>query len=174
MTAIVQLEPRKVELQGHGFVELDLPMPPMGGKCWVLGKKGQFLLQRGAGMLVTVNCAHAGSGTLEFFDGVPDDDGLFHARKITVREYGEIMVPGERDDETLKYWTVRNGRSLKRDNPPVMGAWMCNAGFFHGLTVRHYGGQNGVPCIATIVWMPHRGTQAQASTAPTTTVPKKK
>ncbi len=155
--AVIKFPNPDFEVARKAFTEIELPMPPMGGKCWVLAKKGQFLLQRGPGMLVTVNCTHAGSGTLEIFDGIPDDEGLFSERKLVFKDKGEVKVPGIRASEDDKNFGLRNGRSLKRANPVVMGAWMSNAGFFHGLTVRHLGGQSGVPAVAAIVWMPYRG-----------------
>lgn len=159
---ILKLEPRVVEKDLRVYTEISLPLPPLGGKCWVLSSKGQFLLERGPGMLMVVNCTHSGSGTCEFFDGVPNESGLFAPRKINVREFGDITAPGESSRYGDKFHFVRNGRSLKRDNPTIMGAWMMNAGFFHGLTVRHYGGQSSLSCNASIVWMPYKRAAAAA------------
>jgi hypothetical protein len=110
----------------------DLPLPPLGGKIWLLDRKGQFLLERGPGTLRTVACTAAGSGTLLILDGIPDENG-------------EIPTKDE------------SWRQLLKANPVVMGSWMLDGGFTKGLTVRHYGGQDGVPGVASIVWLPYRG-----------------
>ena len=117
------------------YVDLtDLPMPVLGGKCWVLDQKGQFVLERGPGTLRTVACTGAGSGTLLVIDGLPTEDG---------------EIP---NDET--HW-----RQLLKANPVVMGSWMLDAGFTRGLTVRHLGGQDGTPGVASIVWVPYRSAK---------------
>lgn len=115
-----------------GYEDLTwLPMPPIGGKIWLLEQKGQFLLERGPGTIRTVACTSAGSGTLLLIDGVPDENG-------------EIPTDPE------------NWRQLLKANPVVMGSWMLDGGFTRGLTVRHYGGQAGVPAMASIVWVPYK------------------
>ena len=139
--AIVQLRP--VEVSRRHFVDVTgLAMPPLGGKCWLLEGKGQFLLERGPGTLRTIACTHAGSGTMLLFDGVPGEDGLFP----------QEQEPGPNAD----------GRLLYKANPAVMGSWMLDAGFQHGLTVRATGGQPGTPAIASIVWVPFRKAPSRA------------
>ena len=123
---------RPYETEEPGYTDLtDIPMPPLGGKCWVLDRKGQFVLERGPGTLRTIACASAGSGTLLMIDGVPDESG---------------EIPTEKGS-----W-----RQLFKANPVVMGSWMLDAGFQRGLTIRHYGGQAGTPGIASIVWVPYK------------------
>lgn len=112
-----------------------LPMPPLGGKCWLLNRKGIFVLHKGAGTLRTLACTHAGSGSVTAFDGVPNAEGVFE----------------EMDGD------VPNGRSIFWATPAVMGSWMLDAGFHHGLTIRALGGQSGTAAMATIVWVPFRG-----------------
>src|ERR1700678_3476955 len=63
----MQFQPTRVEL----------PVPPMGGKCWVLDRKGLFVLEEGPGTLRTIACTHAGSGSLICYDGLPDSRGFF-------------------------------------------------------------------------------------------------
>lgn len=140
--AIVPL--RKLEVTRPGYVDVTgLAMPPLGGKCWLLEAKGQFLLERTAGTLRTIACTHAGSGTLLLYDGIPDDAGLF---------------PDEGKDIPNA-----NGRLLFKANPAVMGSWMLDAGFQHGLTVRATGGQPGTPALASIVWVPFKKAQPRAA-----------
>ena len=116
------------------YTELFVPMPPLGGKCWVLDCKGQFVLERGPGTLRTVACTSAGSGSLLVLDGLPDENG-------------EIPLEDGR-------W-----RQLLKANPVVMGSWMLDAGFQHGLTIRHLGGSLGPACMASIVWVPYKARE---------------
>lgn len=124
-----------VKLQDYGVEgpkHLDLtaiPMPKLGGKCWLLDAKGQFVLERGAGTLRTIACTGAGSGTLVAIDGVPDENG---------------EIPLEHGS-----W-----RLLFKANPVVMGSWMLDAGFNNGLTLRNTGGQAANSCMASVVWVP--------------------
>ena len=123
---------------------LDLPTPPMGGKCWVLDDKGIFVLETGPGVLRTIACTHAGAGSLEAFDGIPNDDGFFPDRELL-----------EEDD----LWWARNGRPIYRANPVVMGSWMLDGGFMHGLTIFASGGRDAVNAIASVVWMPFKAAK---------------
>lgn len=124
---------RDYEAEVPGYVDLTaIPMPLLGGKAWVLDRKGQFVLEKGPGTLRTIACTAAGSGTLLAFDGVPGENG-------------EMPADG---------W-----RLIYKANPPVMGSWMLDGGFSKGLTVRHYGGQESTPTIATLVWVPYRAKQ---------------
>lgn len=115
------------------------PMPPMGGKVWLLQEKGTFLLEEGPGSLITIACTHAGSGSIHVIDGIPDEDGFFP-------DLEQIEGPPE----------AGPGFEFYRANPTVMGSWMLNGGFVHGLTIRSMGGHAAVPPIASIVWMPYR------------------
>ena len=38
--------------------------PPIGAKCWVMDRKGRFLLEEGAGVLHQHTCTHAGEGAI--------------------------------------------------------------------------------------------------------------
>lgn len=141
--------------------EVDLATPPMGAKGWLLSEKGIFVLQRGPGTLRTLAITHAGSGNLEAIDGIPNDDGFFPAER-------DRQVMPERTDaeddaaflQRLKVFHTRNGRPFYRANPIVMGSWMLDAGFSHGLTIRAEGGHDSTSAIATIVWMPYRARPA--------------
>ncbi len=106
---------------------IDLPAPPMGGKCYLLADKGMFVLQRGGGVLRTIACTHAGSGSIIAYDGLPDERGFM--------------------DETA--------RQMYRANPAVMGSWMLDAGFVHGLTILASGGTESASAIASIVYLGH-------------------
>lgn len=138
--SVAILRPKPFEKKKLGYIDLTaLEMPPLGAKCWVMDQKGLFVLERCPGTLRTIACAHAGSGTLEIFDGVPNDDGELPP---------PVMIGGEDYDG--------KGRQLFKANPIVMGSWMLDAGFQHGLTVRNSGGQPGTPAIASIVWLPFK------------------
>ena len=122
-----------------GYFDLTvLPMPPLGSKIWVLDKKGMFVLERGPGTIRTIACTHAGSGSLYAFDGVPDERGELPMESIEIPSY------------------MGNGRQMYKANPVVMGSWMLDGGFTHGLTILHKGGQYGTPAMAAIVWMPFK------------------
>lgn len=121
-----------------GYIDLsDLAMPSLGGKIWLIDKKGQFVFERGSGTLRTIACTHAGSGTLAAYDGVPDEAGLF-------------------PDELNPYGPNANGRIIYKAHPAVMGSWMLDGGFRFGLTVRSLGGQPGTPTFASLVWLPFK------------------
>ena len=143
--------------RGRQVVDVNLPTPPMGAPAWLLSEKGIFVLHRGPGTLRTIACTHAGSGNLEAIDGIPDDDGFFPAERERMEQ--PVRAEGE-DDATfmarLKAFHTRNGRPFYRANPVVMGSWMLDAGFNHGLTIRAAGGHDSTSAIATVVWMPFR------------------
>jgi hypothetical protein len=117
------------------------PLPPIGGKVWLLQEKGIFILEEGAGSLITIACTHAGSGSLHVIDGIPDENGFFP-------ELVPDMAPADA--------AVAPGVEFYRANPNVMGSWMLNGGFIHGLTVMALGGFQQVAPVATIVWMPFK------------------
>lgn len=123
------------------FIEIPLRQPIMGGKAWVIEESGLFVLERGGGVLRTVACTHAGSGSCEAADGVPDENGFFQI-------YSPHKPPAECEPGKPGW-----GRRLFRGSPVVMGSWMLDAGFSDGLTFRYGGGTDGVAMIATIVWM---------------------
>lgn len=126
---------------------IELPTPPLGGKCWVLKEKGVFVLERVPGVLRTIACTHAGSGTLEAIDGVPDDGGFFADESMAEPGAGA-------DVGSMRAYGRRRGRPLYSANPVVMGSWMLDAGFLHGLTIIARGGHVSAFAIASIVWMP--------------------
>jgi hypothetical protein len=107
-------------------------MPALGGKIWLLMRKGIFVLERGPGTLRTIACTGAGSGSILAFDGLPDANG-------------ELPLA-----ETVGW------REIYRANPTVMGSWMLDGGFVNGLTFVHQGGQDGTPSFASIVWVPYK------------------
>jgi len=133
--SLVVVRLRDYTLDRGKYIDLtSIPMPPQGGKCWVLERKGQFVLERGPGTLRTIACTSSGSGTLLAIDGLPDENG---------------EIPSDEG-----HW-----RQLFKANPVVMGSWMLDAGFVRGLTIRQYGGQEGTPPIASVVWVPFRGKE---------------
>lgn len=127
--------------RGSSVVTLvKLPTPRIGGKGWLLNRKGIFVLEEYHGVLRTIACTHIGSGSLIIRSGLPNPAGEF--------EPPPIFPPGEEGEY--------NGRPLFRANPVVMGSWMLDAGFVSGLTVEAEGGTDNNCAIATIVWMPAR------------------
>ena len=118
-----------------------LPTPPIGGKCWVLDRKGTFVLETGPGVLRTCACTHFGTGSLYIYDGLPDHNGEFPDEGMQVHD---------------ARFSEKNGRELFRADPSLMGSWMLDAGFTHGLTVKHRGGHISTSTIASIVWLPYR------------------
>lgn len=120
---------------------VEIPQPKLGGKCWVLEQPGRYILEPGPGVLRTLAVTHAGSGSLIAFDGVPDERGRFPDLDV---------------DEDDPRWWQRLGRPIYRACPVVMGSWMLDGGFMHGLTIFADGGGHGISCTASIVWMPYR------------------
>lgn len=118
---------------------ITLDTPPLGGKCWLLEDKGIFVLEQCAGVLRTIACTHAGSGSLAVYDGIPNENGFFPDHEM----------PEDHPD-----FLMRNGRPIYRATPVVMGSWMLDAGFFHGLTFVVKGGTESTCAIASVVWMP--------------------
>lgn len=149
------LPPRPFLHRGRLVQDVDMPTPSMGGKVWLLAEKGVFVLQRGSGTLRTLAITHAGAGNLEAIDGIPDDRGFFPDHEMQA----PVRAPDEADGPylvRLKAYHTRNGRPFYRANPIVMGSWMLDAGFNHGLTIRAEGGHDSTSAIATVVWMPYR------------------
>ena len=139
----------------YRVVRVELSVPPMGGKCFLLESKGLFILEVGPGVLRTIACTHAGSGSIEAIDGMPNDEGFFPDQNLREPSPPEF----ETHDlyvEAMKKYCTRNGRSIYRGNPVVMGSWFLDAGFEHGLTIRAEGGHDSATAIASIVFMPWR------------------
>jgi hypothetical protein len=134
---------------------IDLPTPLIGGICWLLREKGIFVLQRGPGVLRTIACTHAGSGALEAIDGVPDERGFFGDANLDdpTDRFMDYTSP-EVWTDACKQYAQRHGRPLYSASPVVMGSWMLDAGFLHGLTIRAAGGHDAASAIASIVWLP--------------------
>lgn len=117
---------------------ISLPAPRIGGKAWLLNRKGIFVLEEGPGVLRTIACTHIGSGSMIVRNGLPNERG----------EFGPIPAFTAGSEEEY------NGRALFRANPVVMGSWMMDAGFSYGLTIQAEGGMDNNCAIATIVWLP--------------------
>lgn len=117
---------------------ITLPAPRIGGKAWLLNRKGLFVLEEGPGVLRTIACTHIGSGSMIVSNGLPNANGEFPPRPT--------FAVGIEEEY--------NGRPLFRANPVVMGSWMMDAGFSYGLTIQAEGGMDNNCAIATIVWLP--------------------
>lgn len=140
---------------------VEIPSPQMGGKVWLLEDKGLFVLERGPGVLRTIACTHAGSGSLMAIDGVPDANGFFPDENMEEPQMPNLngVEPARAESIMQGYLNVRsrfecrNGRPFYRATPIVMGSWMLDGGFTHGLTIRAEGGTISASAIASIVWM---------------------
>ena len=116
-----------------------MPLPPIGGKCYLIDRKGIFIFEDTPGTLHTIACTHAGSGSMIAYDGVPDAKG----------DFPEVS---EKDPD----YDTRIGRPICKANPIVMGSWMLDGGFYHGLTIKVLGGHDRVMPMASVVWIPYR------------------
>jgi hypothetical protein len=146
---------RPIERVVGAVTYIDIPAPPMGGCCYLLEAKGLFVLHTGPGTLRTIACTHGGSGAIEVLDGIPDDNGFFPDEALTEPQAIDFAAPSDYFDARNAYHS-RRGRALYRANPVVMGSWMLDSGFIHGLTIRAQGGSTSACAIASIVWMPFR------------------
>jgi hypothetical protein len=99
------------------------PRPPVGAKGWFMDQQGLYVLEEQPGNIFQFSCPHAGSGYLEFIDGVADP----LTRRLTINNMLFRMAPAQ------------------------MGVWHLNTGFERGLIVRNYGGGSSSP-MGTIVW----------------------
>lgn len=133
-----------------------IPQPRMGGKVWLLDRKGIFVLEEGPGLLRTIACTHAGAGSLLAIDGIPDEKGFFqgYSGNDLQRLISEGHLPSD--------YFSRSGKPIYKANPAVMGSWMLEGGFHHGLTIISKGGNSAVSAIASIVWLAE--PQAKAKT----------
>ena len=149
-----------------------IPLPSIGGKCWLLEAKGTFVLERGPGTIRTLAVTHAGSGHIEVIDGVPNERGFFSDQDMVMPEpftteewkaaealmtdkSAKVPTAVRKKYEAHVCWGERVGRPFYRANPIVMGSWMLDAGFIHGLTIRATGA-DAVNMTASIVWMPYK------------------
>lgn len=123
-----------------------LPSPKIGGKAWLLNRKGIFVLEEGEGVLRTIACTHIGSGSMIIRNGLPNENGEFQP------------IPEMEEGVETEY----SGRPLFRANPVVMGSWMLDAGFSEGLTIQAEGGMDNNCAIATIVWLPAPAARKKA------------
>lgn len=140
-----------------------LPIPRMGSKIWLLESSGMFVLEECAGLIRTNACTHAGAGSTTIVDGVPDKEGHFQKdRQIPpdeLDEYVRDILATEKDitEEAARERVIKaayNGRPIFAANPSVMGSWMMDGGFYHGLTIVAPGGHQSIVPYASIVWMP--------------------
>lgn len=123
---------------------IDLPMPQIGNKGWLLERKGLFVLERGPCTLRAINTPHAGSSTgaaIEVLDGVPDEAGYF------------APVPNQHP-------LLPNGRRIVNHYPIPMGCWMYDIGLIHGLSVLHWGGEESISTSTTLAWYPFKSLAA--------------
>jgi len=128
----------------------------MGNKIHCFREKGIYVLEEGPAMLAGMACAHAGSGGMAFYDGVPDDTGHFVTPELrepileeyeNVRDYNEAVVKYELD--SCKF----NGRLIKYFQPAVMGMWQLMGGTYYGLTLKITGNAIDSPSpIITVTW----------------------
>ncbi len=123
----------------------------MGGRCWLLDRKGIFVLERGAGTFRICCCTAAGSGGITVYDGLPDANGFFP----------DGAMPANDPD-----YNRRNGRPLLWLHPCVMGAWPVDGGFEHGLTViatssTPHSPLSGPKAIATFTWLKYHASQPE-------------
>lgn len=165
LQTLASLRPASADNERARPIYLDLPLPPLGGKCWVMREKGLFVLEQGPGVLRTIACTHAGSGNLEALDGIPNADGFFVDEQLTMPvepQAIDFLSPDGYEAASARYladmkrYAQRDGRPLYSANPVVMGSWMLDAGFIHGLTLRVAGGHEAAAAIASVVWQPFR------------------
>ena len=106
----------------------------------------------------------------EVIDGIPNENGFFpdeamqRPAPFTQDEYAMIQTARRTQADppdwlALKIqdhqiWGSRRGRIFYKAIPAVMGSWMLDAGFIHGLTVKAMGDASAVNTFASIVWMP--------------------
>lgn len=135
------------------IVRVELQMPKIGGKIYLIQESGLYHLETGQGSLITMAVTHAGSGSLITYDGVPNELGRFDDEDMPEFLSHEQGTP-KRNPE----FDLRKGRPIYRATPCVMGSWMLNGAFFHGLTLDVDAGNHAVSPFVSIVWMPLRGT----------------
>lgn len=145
-------------------IDVFVPPPPMGGKIWLLQSKGLFVLERGPGTLRTLAVTHGGAGALEAIDGIPNGEGFFPEEGMPEPEPPPPPhISGGGYDELLalyierrKAFDTRNGRPIYQAPSAVMGSWMLDGGFIHGLCIRTLSGSKPTAAIASIVWVAMR------------------
>ena len=123
---------------GLRVVRVRLPKPAMGAKCYLVERKGIYVLEAGEGVFRSLSCTHVGSGSVHIHDGLPDENGYFG---------------NERMDPYSKEYMSANGRKLYAAVPQVMCFWMLDAGFRRGLTVVASGGAPDSVVFLSISWI---------------------
>lgn len=154
-------------------VTIDLPIPTIGAKIWLLQETGLYVLERGSGVIRTDACTHGGAGSISIYDGIPNDQGFFEDRELPEHEMAELVRATLRQDPDASAAAAReriaqsakNGRRIYYANPTVMGSWMMDGGFYHGLTIEAPGGHESISPVASIVWMPRLRAAAPAPRA---------
>ena len=107
------------------------PRPPVGAKGWFMDQKGLYVLEEQPGNIFQFSCPHAGSGDLEFIDGVLD----------------------------TKNKRIHVNNILFRMHPAQMGVWHLNTGFLRGLIINNYGGYEAISPMGTIAWYTRSANQ---------------
>ncbi len=125
----------------YPMYRIEVPEPRMGSKCYLIERKGIYVLEVGEGVLRSIACTHIGSGSTLFSDGVPDEHGYFG---------------NERMDPYSREYMTSNGRKLQAMSPQIIGFQALDAGFRHGLTVSCIGGTMGVPVFISVCWIKHK------------------
>lgn len=137
-TPVVLKVPEVVEKSGVYYVNVD--EPKMGGKIFLIEKKGIYVLESGEGVLRSLACTYVGSGMFKVYDGLPSESGHFDADRM--------------DSYTPEYQKV-NGRRMFTMSPQIIGFWGLDSGFKHGLTIIADGGGKDAPVFVSVVWMKH-------------------
>jgi hypothetical protein len=119
---------------------IKLPQPPIGNKIFCTTQQGVFVLEKGPTIWRALANTHVGTGSVNVYDGIPDENGHFPDANIRM------------DDPR---YATSNGRLLFHANPSVMGMWMLDGGCHHGLTVIS-SGESNVSAVLTITWLPYK------------------
>jgi hypothetical protein len=112
----------------------EVQKPPFGSKGFLIDKKGAFLLEEGPAILKGLACTHSGSGLFEIYD----------ARELDGSGY---FPPIKNQDPRSP-----NGRRIFKSISSQLGMWTLSIGLHHGLLVLAYGGTEGIPTVATLIW----------------------
>lgn len=111
------------------FFKIELPQPPLGNKILCAHQYGIYVLETGPCIWRGLACTHAGTGSVDIYDGIADARGFFPDGK---------------------------GRLLYKATPSVMGMWMFDAGCHDGLTMIIGGDISPVSPFLSVTWLPHR------------------
>lgn len=109
--------------------QIELETPPIGNKILCAHQYGIYILEVGPCIWRGLACTHAGSGSVDIYDGVADARGFFPEGQ---------------------------GRLLYKASPSVMGMWMLDAGCRHGLTMIVNGDISPVAPFVSITWLPYK------------------